>query len=66
MPDHLHLLPQGVSSGADLLSFVKTFKHKTSFSFRTKTGKTLWQISLFDHILRTAEDLTEAAEYILP
>src|SRR6266436_4544226 len=33
--------------------------------FRSKTGKTLWQISFFDHILRTAEDLSKTAEYIL-
>jgi len=65
MPDHLHLLLQGNSPSSDLLSFVKTFKHKTTFHFRSKTGKTLWQISFFDHILRTAEDLSKTAEYIL-
>jgi putative transposase len=65
MPDHLHVLLQGDSSSSDLLSFVKTFKHKTTFYFRVKTGKTLWQITFFDHILRTAEDLSRTAEYIL-
>jgi REP element-mobilizing transposase RayT len=33
--------------------------------FPRQTGKTLWQISFFDHILRTAEDLSETTEYIL-
>ena len=65
MPDHLHVLLQGDSTSSDLLSFVKTFKHKTTFHFRAKTGKTLWQISFFDHILRTAEELSKTAEYIL-
>lgn len=65
MPDHLHLLLQGVSTSSDLLAFVRTFKHKTTFHFRTKTGKTLWQTSFFDHILRTAEDFSKTAEYIL-
>lgn len=65
MPDHIHLLAQGDSPAANLLPFVKTFKHRTSFSFHRKTGKRLWQISFFDHILRTAEDLSESAEYIL-
>lgn len=64
MPDHLHLLAQGGSSNADLLSFVKTFKRKTSFPFRAKTGRTLWQISFFDHIIRTAGDLSESSDYI--
>jgi putative transposase len=65
MPDHLHVLLQGNSSSSDLLCFVKTFKHKTTFHFRAKTGKTLWQLSFFDHILRTAENLSKTAEYIL-
>ena len=65
MPDHLHVLLQGDSLTSDLLCFVRTFKHKTTFHFRAKTGKTLWQISFFDHILRTAEELSKAAEYIL-
>ena len=65
MPDHLHALVEGDSPYSDLLSFVKTFKHKTTFHFRAKIGKTLWQISFFDHILRTAEDLSKTAEYIL-
>jgi putative transposase len=65
MPDHLHVLVQGDRPSADLLSFVKTFKHKTTFHFRAKTGKTLWQMSFFDHLLRTAEDLSETVEYIL-
>jgi REP-associated tyrosine transposase len=65
MPDHLHALVQGDSRSANLLTFVKAFKHKTTFHFRSKTGKTLWQISFFDHILRTAEDLSNTADYIL-
>ena len=65
MPDHLHAVVQGDSPSANLVSFVKTFKHKTTFHFRAKTGKTLWQVSFFDHILRTTEDLSKTAEYIL-
>jgi putative transposase len=64
MPDHLHAMLQGDAPSSDLLSFVKTFKHKTTFHFRIKTGKALWQVSFFDHILRTAEDISETAEYI--
>jgi putative transposase len=65
MPDHLHVLLQGDSPTSDLLCFVKMFKHKTTFYFRLKAGKTLWQISFFDHVLRTAEDLSKTTEYIL-
>ena len=64
MPDHLHILLQGDSPSSDLRSFVNTFKHKTTFYFRAKTGNTLWQISFFDHIMRTAEESSKTAEYI--
>jgi putative transposase len=64
MPNHLHLLAQGLSRSADLLSFIESFKHKTSFHFHDKTGKTLWQVSFFDHIIRNAEDFSDCAEYI--
>src|SRR5580700_8609543 len=65
MPDHLHILLQGDSPTSDLQGFVKTFKHKSTLHSRAKTRKTLWQISFFDHILRTAEDLSKTADYIL-
>ncbi len=55
MPDHLHVLLQGTKAGADLLGFVKVFKHKTSFHFARRAGKRLWQTSFYDHILRGEE-----------
>jgi REP-associated tyrosine transposase len=65
MPDHLHLLLQGSTPDADLLRFVKVFKHKTSFHFRAGTGNTLWQTSFYDHILRDDEAPADVAWYIL-
>jgi len=64
MPDHLHLLLQGMTPNADLLRFVGVFKHKTSFAFRARTGKTLWQTSFYDHILRGNEAPADVAWYI--
>jgi len=64
MPDHLHLLLHGTAPNADLLQFVKTFKHKTSFRFRVHFGKSLWQTSFYDHILRDEETPADVAWYI--
>ncbi len=64
MPDHLHLLVHGVAPDADLLQFVKTFKHKTTFLFLKHTGKTIWQTSFYDHILRPGEEPAKVAGYI--
>jgi putative transposase len=65
MPDHLHLLLQATAANSELLPFVRAFKHKTSHRFRARTGKTLWQTSFYDHILRRAESPTDVTYYIL-
>ena len=64
MPDHLHVLLHGGKASADLLGFVKVFKHKTSFHFARHTGKRLWQTSFYDHILRGDEAPADVAWYI--
>jgi REP element-mobilizing transposase RayT len=45
MPDHLHVLLQGIFLNADLLNFIGNFKHKTSRRFSSRNPKTLWQTS---------------------
>jgi putative transposase len=64
MPDHLHLLLHGASPEANMLYFVKAFKHRTSFRFAGHTGKKLWQTSFYDHILRDYETPADVAWYI--
>jgi len=64
MPDHVHLLLQAIRLKADLLRFLDAFKHKTTFRFHTRTGKTLWQTSFYDHILRCTDSPDAVAWYI--
>jgi len=64
MPDHLHLLLQATTPNIDLLRFMDTLKHKTSFQFHARTGKPLWQTSFYDHILRDTEAPDAVAWYI--
>ena len=64
LPNHLHLLLQGATPEADLQRFVRHFKHKTSFRFAARTGKKLWQMSFYDHILRGSEAPSDVAWYI--
>jgi hypothetical protein len=49
---------------ADLLKFIAAFTHKTSFRFRREAGKTLWQTSFYDHVLRAEDEPGRAAWYI--
>ena len=63
MPDHLHLLLLG-NEHSSLVKFIKSFKQKTGFYFKKKSGENLWQKSFYDHILRKSEDLKDTAVYI--
>jgi putative transposase len=64
MPDHLHLLVEG-SGASDLARFIKAFKQETSFDYKRRVGRVLWQRSYYDHVLRGPDELRPAVEYIL-
>jgi putative transposase len=64
MPDHLHFLAHGLQATSDLLSFVKSFRIKTSRAYSRETGRILWQKKFFDHILRSTICLESVAWYI--
>ena len=64
MPDHLHLLTNGTHLAADCLAFIKTFKQRSSFTFKQRSGQRLWQDRPYDHILRPDESWQAVAYYI--
>jgi len=64
MPDHLHFLAHGIEPVSDLLEFVRVFKQRTAFEFKKRTGRQLWAMSFYDHILRKADALEAVACYI--
>jgi len=64
MPDHLHLLCEGLSHGSRLLHFVSRFKQHTGFEHRRKLGASPWQFKFYDHILRRADAMEDVAWYI--
>ena len=64
MPDHLHLLTNGMQPAADYLTFVKTFKQRAGFAFKQRTREGLWQDRPYDHILRPDESWEAVAYYI--
>jgi len=65
MPDHLHILTGGNSPTSNLARFVRTFKQRTSFEWKQRTGDTLWQRSYFDRVLRSEEDVIGVVRYLL-
>jgi REP element-mobilizing transposase RayT len=64
MPDHIHLLAQGLKPSSDFLNFVKAFKIKTSREFANQTNEQLWQKNFYDHIVRPNESAESVAWYI--
>ena len=64
IPDHLHLLVEGLSATADFLNFMKSLKIKTSREFAINNDTPLWQKKYFDHILRPRESMDAVAWYI--
>jgi putative transposase len=65
MPDHLHVLVEGLTPDASLQEFARVFKQRSSFYWRRHTGIALWQRSYFEHVLREDEDTITVARYIL-
>jgi len=64
MPDHLHLLISPNDSGVSASEFVRHFKSRTAFRFKTATNGKLWQRGFYDHVVRKSEDLQTVADYI--
>lgn len=65
MPDHVHVLVQGLNGNANVIRLVQRWKQKTSFGWKREHGEVLWQQSFFDRIVRGADDVRELAAYIL-
>jgi putative transposase len=66
MPDHVHLLVQGESEGADLKRFVKLSKQHSAFNFASIHGRQrLWLKYGFVRVLRGDEDTSAVARYII-
>ena len=64
MPDHLHVLVEGLSPSSDFLNCIKTFKLRSSRKFIQLNGTPLWQEKFVDHILRQTESFESVCLYI--
>jgi putative transposase len=64
MPDHLHLLVQGIDDQSTLLPFIKLVRQRASHASRRPRAGILWQDGYFERTLRRDEDLTSVAAYI--
>ena len=65
MPDHVHLLAEGVSESADGRRFIARAKQFSGFYYCRQFRRQLWQRYGYEHVLRTDEDSLGVAKYIL-
>jgi putative transposase len=65
MPDHAHLLVEGVASDSNLEEFVRVWKQCTAFHARREGAGVLWQRGYYEHILRSDESMVIKAAYVL-
>jgi putative transposase len=64
MPDHVHLLAEGLEPQSDVLQFMRALKRNTSTQFQRETAEPLWQKKFYDHLLRNNDSPDAVAWYI--
>src|SRR5262249_42461682 len=65
MPEHLHLLVEGLSETSNGLLFIDRAKQYSGYYFRKEFRARLWQRYGFEHTLRNDEATLSVARYIL-
>ncbi len=65
MPDHVHLIIQGMSPSSDLWEVVVSFKQQSGYWLAKNQRTFYWQKNFYDHILRPDEDLAAQVRYVI-
>jgi putative transposase len=65
MPDHLHLLVEGLSNTANLRSFASLAKQHSACATRHRVALRLWQKGYFERVLRDGDDPFNVARYVV-
>ena len=65
MPDHVHLLVEGLREDSDARKFITKSKQCSAHAYAASFGARLWQPFGFEHVLRDDEKLQVAARYII-
>jgi putative transposase len=65
MPDHLHLVVEGLSDGSSLSRFIRLGKQRSGYQFAQREHDKLWQDSYFDRTLRSDDALADVLRYLI-
>ena len=65
MPDHVHLLIEGLRDDSDARKFIVKSKQCSAHAYATTFRERLWQPFGYEHVLRDDEKVQVVARYIL-
>ena len=65
MPDHVHLVAEGINEASDLRRFVTLFKQRSGYRYGRTTRRKLWEVGYYDRVLRDEESTAKVVSYIL-
>jgi len=65
MPDHLHVVIEGMTENADLLKFTAMFRQRSGHQYRSVHGEYLWQEGYVDRFLREDEATLDVVRYVV-
>ena len=63
MPDHLHLIQEGIAEDSDVWKAIVDFKQKTGF-WMSKNSNFRWQKDFYDYIHRKKDDIKVHVNYV--
>jgi REP element-mobilizing transposase RayT len=65
MPDHAHLLVEGLNANSDFERFAKMAKQRSGAAYARLRHARLWQEGYYERVLREEDDAREIARYIV-
>lgn len=65
MPDHVHLVVEGLEDGSDLKRYVSKSKQLSGYAYKQQYRTRLWQRYSYEHVLRAEESTRATVAYVL-
>jgi len=65
MPDHVHLLLEGLTAEANLLEAMRPWKQKTAREWMMRYHSRPWQAGFHERVLRDGDDIRGVVRYVL-
>ncbi len=65
MPDHLHLVVEGVTEQSDLRKYIRRAKQYSGYAHSQRTRQRLWQRYGYEHVIRDDESLSRVVRYVI-